>query len=278
MRRKLLASVVAALISGALVGCGGGDEASPNEAVAEAATKTTDEGSSRIAFNASVKYPRRDAVTVSGDGVVDYKRRWARTTYDFSQIFPIPTKMELISRGLIVYVKFPLITNQLGLNKPWAKLDLRVLEGDLGSSVEQLMQLSQADPSQVLDYLATSGRNGVELGAATVRGEDATHYRATVDLRDAAQKAPAQSREQARAAVERLIRLTGRERLPIDVWVGDDLVRRLAMNFDITLTRLLKMTLRLEIDLFDYGVQANIQPPPANQVADVAKIYGYEEG
>src|ERR687894_783100 len=82
MRVRLLPlAVVVALIAG----CGGDDDAS-KEVLTDAASKTTKEGSARIAFRGSSQGGLPQRIEFRGNGVVDNARRIGRLEFDFGSL------------------------------------------------------------------------------------------------------------------------------------------------------------------------------------------------
>jgi hypothetical protein len=62
--------------------------------------------------------------------------------------------------------------------------------------------------------------------------------------------------------------------MPFDVYVDDSgLVRRLAMELAIT-AGAESVTMLMSMDLFDFGVDVNVQAPPAGAVLDVGTALG----
>jgi hypothetical protein len=58
------------------------------------------------------------------------------------------------------------------------------------------------------------------------------------------------------------------------VWVGGDgLVRRIHENFSYAAGGT-QTTTDLTVDLSDFGVTVNVQPPPADQTADIGTLKG----
>jgi hypothetical protein len=64
------------------------------------------------------------------------------------------------------------------------------------------------------------------------------------------------------------------DRVPTDVWVGDDgLVRRMKYTYDMQLSgRPTKTT--MQTDLYDFGADVHISIPPADSVVDITQLVG----
>ena len=289
LRILLLVAVSAVTVAA----CGGGDEVSPDAAVADAATKTTDAGSSRVAFTASMDLPAavsQETLEFSGEGVMNYKARQGRLTYDLSGLLEAAgqetanAEAEIIFDDLVVYMKFDLLTQSLPGGKPWVKIDLNEVAKQQGVNLGQLSQIAQSDPSQALSWLKAVSGNVRDVGEEEVRGVETTHYRLRVDLEKVADRAPAATRADVRASIENLIEQTGRSTIPMDVWVDQDgLLRR--QRFELAFKvpggasgerQEAKMTTR--IDLFDFGVDAEVELPQPDQVNDLAKLLRAQGG
>lgn len=278
MRRGLIALFL--LLAALPLACGGGEQLSPEAAVAEAATKTTEAGSSRVAFEGSVSgggLPQTFQFT--GEGVVDYRSKQVRLTYDMSEVLPGDGRLELVMDGTVMYMKFPqAISSELPGGKAWIKADLQAMGEELGVDLGAFMQLNQGDPAQMLAYLRGASDDVEELGEEDVRGAATTHYRAQINLRKSVEETAGplddETRRTLRESVDRLVEITGVEVIPMDVWIdGEGLARRLAMEFDMKLPEATeKMHMEMSIDFFDFGVEVDVEPPPADEVLDITEL------
>ncbi len=286
MRRAAgLATALAALL---LAACGGGGS-SASEApdgggavLASAAEATREAGSSRVAFTLTTDLPAevaQDPVTFTGEGEFDYTSRSGRVAYDFSDLLATfgqtssePVEMRFLDN--VFYMKFPLLAAFLPGAKEWIEFDLESLGEDAGIDLSQLQQLGQSDPSQALDYLRATGQVE-EVGTEQVDGVETTHYTGTIRLDAVAEQVPADQRDAVREAIEKL-QQSGLEEIPVDVWVdGDDLVRKMSMTYTAKVpvegeTKDASSTVTMEFS--DYGVEVDVQPPPADQVTSLAEL------
>ena len=274
--RGALAVIATAAAVLALAACGGGDEpsAEPGEAVAAAATNTAEADSSKIAFTATFGVPtgvegEATEGALSGEGEFDYENRRGRLTVDLGDLLaeaglPGDASFELLLDENVLYLNFPLLTAFVPDAKEWLKVDLEEAAG-LGGF--DLSQLGGNDPTRYLDYLKATGADVEEVGSEEVRGVETTHYRATVDLNEALELVP----EEQRASVQALID-AGTTLLPLDTWVdGDGLVRRIDVDVPAGESG---ATGNVTMDLFEFGVDVEIEPPPADQVTDVSELEG----
>jgi hypothetical protein len=231
--------------------------------VSSAGAKTSEAESARISFTAT--FTGATSGSMKGDGV--FAKRRGRMTMDLSGLAGSPAgEAEIIFDKLVYYMKLPASSGApLPPGKEWFKLDLAKLGETKGLDLEQLTQLNQSDPSQALDFLRGASDDFHEVGTEQVRGEDTTHFSGTIDLEKVAADAPPDVAEQYRKIAE----LSPSKKVPMDVWVGDDgLVRRL--SFTQTLPG--GSTMTMDEELFDYGTNADVSAPPADEVVDLTEL------
>jgi hypothetical protein len=279
MRRLLLGLLVLATLAASA--CGGSSStssgtvadttASPNaaqSAVASAGSKSADAGSARASFKAT--FTGATSGSMTGEG--EFSNQEGHLTLDMSGLGGGDLfgggQAELIFSNLVYYMKLPEGTNvPLPPGKQWFKIDLQALGQSKGFDLDQLTQLSQSDPSQTLGFLQGASDDFHEVGTEDVRGVSTTHYAGTIDLAKVAENAPSDLAEQYRKLAE----LTPSSKVPMDVWVGDDgLVHKL--SFEQKLADNSSMT--MEEELFDFGADVNVTPPPEDQVVDLTQLLG----
>lgn len=116
---------------------------------------------------------------------------------------------------------------------------------------------STTKPTDVLRRLLSASDEQENLGKDDVHGEEATHYRAQVSLEKLLEQMPADERPEGELAEQ-----FGKGTFPVDIWIDDESrLRRIAMTRS-TGTSKWAMTL----DLFDYGVAVDVEPPPSEQL------------
>jgi hypothetical protein len=158
--------------------------------------------------------------------------------------------------------------------KTWLKLDLTSEAAKQGIDLDALGGSSTQDPAAVLDYLKGAGTSR-EVGTETVNGTQTTRYHVDVDLRKAAAKS---DDPDAKASVEKLIKVAGTATLPIDVWVdAKHLVRREKVVYDATVQGQ-KSSFDLTVDLTKFGVDVDAQAPSADDVVDFSALTGTGSG
>lgn len=264
--RRTLSALVAGLVL-LVPACGNGD-ASPVEIVRAAATRTS-ETSSR--FSMTVEVPGAQGGTITGEGAFDYGDR--RGTFSIG--IPGMGSVDAIMDGLVMYMRFPeQVRAEIPGGKQWIRLDLATLSEKAGVDLSALLQAQQSDPTQTLQFLRGASDDVREVGEEDVRGEPTTHYTATLDLDQAAE----QLEGDARTAYEQAVKRLGTTSLPIDVWIDDE-GRARRMQFTQDMSALMPgqgasgdMSFRME--LFDFGVDVEAEPPPADQVADLGALLG----
>jgi hypothetical protein len=198
MRRLLLALLALTLLGG----CGGGDAS----LLATAVRNTEAAGGAEIAFQMTFPAPAGgQPVVMTGSGVEDLAEQRARIEMQV----PGAGDMELIADGLVMYIHFAALTQELG-GREWMKLDLEHAYESLGIDMGGLGQVGQGTSEQ-LRMLGEVSDGITDEGREQVRGVETTHYSATVDLRESPDD-----------DIEKIIELTGQSEIPVDVWIDDN--------------------------------------------------------
>ncbi len=275
MRARVALLLAVPTLAAALAGCGG--DALALDPVAEAATRTTNTGSARVSFTATVSVGGL-SLAMEGAGAFESRTGSGRLSYriDLPAAAGGETTAEAIfdgSHGFVMYMRMPLLAPQLPPGKAWVKLDLARAGKSLGLDLDSLAQMRQSDPTQALQYL--KGSSAVtELGYDRVRDVFTTHYGLVVDLRKLARQEPGSAR-----AIDKLIDLMGASTFPAEVWVDEQgLLRRMSFS----LTQRVPGTgqifeLQVREDLFDFGVPVSVKPPPAGRVVDLTALAAHAQ-
>jgi hypothetical protein len=274
MRRVLLALQVVALAVG-LTACGG--DALALDPVASAATKTVESGSSRVEFTVAMDVAG-ESVEMTGSGAFDYGEARGEATYRMHVPMLGEVGMDMRMVGTKVFVRLPEALAGAGMTggKEWASVDLAKSLQQAGLGSLDLTQ--QQDPAQTLQYLRAASAGVKEDGSATVRGVETTRYTGRLDFRKALdagleqlELSPAE-RQQARAGMNWMLDQLGGNGVPFEVFVDEDgLLRRMKLNMNMSVEReQVKMTMRM--DYFDFGVDVNVQAPPARDVYDATGL------
>jgi hypothetical protein len=247
MRRFLLALCALTLLSG----CGGGVDAS---LLATAVRNTEAAGGAELAFQWTFHLPGSDQpVVITGSGVEDVKGQRAQITADV----PTAGEMEVIADGFVMYMRFDPLSEMLD-GKDWMKLDLERTNEQLGIEVDSLGQVGQGTAEQ-LQMLEQVSDGVIDEGRELVRGVEATHYSATIDLRRYTGR-----------NIDKLIEITGQSQFPIDVWIDDDeVIRRIEWEQVLG-----QGQARMEIvaEYVRFGVPVDIEIPDDDDVFDATEL------
>jgi hypothetical protein len=170
------------------------------------------------------------------------------------------------------YLRVPLFEMFTG-STDWLSLSAE----ELGTSADRLgLGAGTYDPSKLLESLRGVTGEPEVVGHEEVRGVPTTHYRATLDLSQALDDAPADQRAQIEAALEQLGDLESAV-IPVDIWIDDnDLPRRMAIDMGGAIASLagedVSMTMTLEV--FDYGEAVDIAIPSADETTPLSEVMG----
>jgi hypothetical protein len=295
--RRLTFILILALASLALVACGGGsdgggdgDEAAvstggdaADNILASAATNAAGAGSSKVAFTITTQVPQQEGpITLTGEGAFDYEAKAGQLTYDFGDLLGSlgqggsEEPVEIILDGNVFYMKFALLSSLIPGGKPWIKFDLDSLASQEGIDLSQLQSVNQGDPSQTLEYLRAAG-SVEEVGTEEVRGVETTHYKGVIDLQKAVELAPEETRAQVQQSIDQLKEQSGLTELPVEVWIdGHGLPARIQYSFDGSIvaagTESEDFTTIFSMELYDWGTDVTVEPPPASDVTDVSEL------
>ncbi|HXV58258.1 MAG TPA: hypothetical protein VD704_10360 [Gaiellaceae bacterium] len=247
---------------------GAGPEGASPAALADAALRTAEIGSARVATEVTLTGLAEGDQTFSGEGVFDFERNVGEMTLDVGGAPETGIgSTQLVFQDFVVYYGLP--EGILPAGKRWLRLDLQSVADASGIDFGSLIQGTQADPSQLLLWLAALGPEAEELGEEDVQGVPTTRYRATVDLRRLESQAPEGAGEEWRAYVQSLATRLGTTEVPVEISVdGDGYVRRLRQELPLAGTAGELSTI-VTTDLFDFGVEVDVQAPPAGEVAAI---------
>jgi hypothetical protein len=263
MRRAIL---LAALLAAAAVGVsaltrGGGPSA--RAAVAQAATKTANAGTSRVSI--AVTGAEADPPV---DGVIDYEHGRASLT----ATAPLPSDKEATFTMLVVGTKiYSPLHGAFGSIFPAIKSDKKWLEFDFtrDDTLGTLFIKRLLNPAELVSFLRGASE-AEEVGISEVRGTEAHHYRGTLSLERVIEQQPPEVQAQLRADLEE----AEVKELPFDVWIGDDgLARRLKMG-DWNEASQPPATM----DFYDFGIPVDIEPPAADEVLTADELMKLIDG
>lgn len=295
---------VAAFAVALATGCGGsgntqamaGEPISLQE-LTESATSSADAKSGRFAFDMSMSLPGADeAFAFSGEGAFDAKSERASFSVDMSSFasllgglfagmagpnaagapdFDDPSgwRIEAIQDGTVSYVRFPAMDDQLPAGKSWVRTDESKPGAKQGTDFD-FQQLTNNDPRTMLDFLRAASAEIETVGSEELRGEDTTHYRATIEPREYAKLAPLEKREELQSLVQQMGAQSGLTTIPVEVWLdADGLVRKLSFEFSATQPGSSEQSdASITFELWDYGEDVAIELPPASEVVDASAV------
>ena len=244
--------------------------------VAEAATKTRDAGSSRVALRISVAAPGR-RLSFGAEGAFDYRRNRGTLSYDLSALGGGRGEIRFDER--VLYVHMPELRSMLPEGKSWLKVDVDARARGAGAGPLDLFGGGQ-DPTQLLEYLRSLDAKPTVVGRDRVRGVQTTHYRARLNVAKALEQGlddvPEERRRAAEEQLRAMMETAGLNTLPIDVWVDSDgRLRRLTMRSAVRVPAqqgAANTSFALTIDFFDFGVAVAVEEPPAAATFDATKL------
>jgi hypothetical protein len=297
--------VLLAVAALAVAGCGGAEPSTSSsgepisfEQLSQSASTSAGATSGRFSFDVSMTFPGADEpFALSGEGAFDKPSKRASFAVDMSSFarllgglfaglagpgadgmpdFEDPTgwKIEVVQDGEVGYVRFPAFDERLPAGKSWIRAEKGEKAG--GFELDELEQFAQTDPRELLEALQAVTSDVDVVGTESLRGAEVTHYRAVIEPKDLAAKAPKDQREQAESLIDEITSQSGVGEIPVDVWIdATGLVRKLAMTAAATdpgTSQSSEMTISFEI--WDYDEPVEIELPPASEVVDASAVRG----
>jgi hypothetical protein len=128
---------------------------------------------------------------------------------------------------------------------------------------------SPTKPTDVLTRVLLASEENMELGKEAVRETETTHYRARVDLQKLVKQLPESERPEGDIG-----QLWGARFVPVEIWIDDESRLR---RIEFTQGDEDESSVKTTVDLFDYGVEFDVEPPPADELiseADFDKLTG----
>jgi hypothetical protein len=285
LRRAFLVvlSLIALLASSVVaIGCGSDDLSS--ESVAEAAEKTRDEGTAKIAFTiraSGLDLPQE--MTVRGSGITALDELTMDVTMDLGPLLANAgvegdgeTRIIVLARD--VYVRIPSVDGfELPGGKTWVAANVPQILGRMGIDAEGLGALITVTPSSWLRALGQADKLE-QVGEKEIDGAATTHYRGKLTLEDSLAALPADRRKRAKKAVDELLAQAGEKdtATPTDIWVDEDgRIRRMTQRTKIPAqdgTPPGEMT--MTFDYSDFGTELSIGAPKPDETFDATQALG----
>ena len=262
----LIVGVVAAtlLVVGIVVAASGSDDSDtkvkdPIALLSSAPDALRDKGSAHLKATMAMQVAGHDVSFVM-DGATEFAtNRGTFTMSVFGQTF------DFVSDGETVYVHLPEMLRGSSTAE-WVAIPAKA--GGFTGTMDSTTGFLEA-----LRGVAGDVR---EVGTEDVNGVSTTHYQATIDLQKALDAVPDAQREQARAGLDQL----GTGSMPVDVWLSSDGIPvRMVLTMDAPQGAGLLggSTMRMTLDLTDFGAPVDVQVPPEDQVQrmdDPSKLGG----
>jgi hypothetical protein len=120
-------------------------------------------------------------------------------------------------------------------------------------------------PTDVLTRALLASEGNEELGKEDIRGEETTHYRARVNLKELVKQVPANERPP-----DELMQQFGGPVVPVDLWIdGDSRLRKIVISRpEIVEGDSTSPALTRTVELYDYGVEVDVQPPEGELISE----------
>jgi hypothetical protein len=215
-------------------GCGSA-EATRESVVADTAEKTAAAGSSRIALLVDGKQ--------LGTAAFDYERE--------SGIAEVDGDVQIIYTPKATYTSLGAIRPEAGDKKRWVEYEF---SGDSRGPFYPL----PGHPSDLLGFLqAASDVEKIDTGEE--RGVEVTRYRARLDVERALQQLPEGERDTSRQMIRQYWPDAAKAGIPFELAIDGE-----------SRLRLVSLTIpedeALVVEFYDYGVEVDAKPPPADEV------------
>jgi hypothetical protein len=298
--RRLLALFALVGAVAVLGGCGGAAgalEALTLEQLTEAAATSAEAPSGRFELSMEMTYPGlATPFAFTGEGAFDTEAERASFSFDLSSLAglfggllgglggadapdfgnPAAWKIDGVQDGAVVYVRFPAIAGELPAGKTWVRVDSATAGKAAGFDLSELDQFTGEDPRTLLDFFKAVSGEIETVGSEELRGVTTTHYRATIDLRNYDRLVPPAERKELSDMLGDLVEQAGLSEMPFDVWLDDEgYVRKVAATFSASPPgQSGAFEASLAFELYDYGADVDIEPPPADQVVDASALPG----
>jgi hypothetical protein len=275
-RRRLWLGALFALVAvGAIVyfATRGGSDGLAPISVAAAAERTSAEPGGSIETEITYTVAgESDSVVAKGAGTFDSRSGLARIELNVQGPDGSPVKVVTISDEKTAFVSSAVLSEQLPPGKAWLGM-----EPLLGRDPTTALSAGGGAKGS-LEMLRAVGDDVERVGEETVRGENSTHYKASVDLaREAKTFAAKGDAGLARLYKEIASRIAGP--IAVEVWIGvGGLVRRERLLERVPTEDGKTLELHLAIEFFDFAPHPDIKPPAQDLVLDYTPVLRAELG
>jgi hypothetical protein len=244
--------------------------------LAEAAHRTSEYPGARLTFEGRLDVPGAGTVlTMEGHGEYNGATGLSRIVLDMDP--PAEVASQFLGGRIQI--------EQLGEERPGTVMSYTrsVAFGPLPGGAQWLKidqsehvdaQMQSFDPRDQLEMLRSTD-DFRRVGAQRVRGAPTTRYRATIDYRDEIERLRDEGQDSAAETLEKVVAANdGADSEPVEAWVaGDKTIRRLRMWVPFSMGMWPKgTTILLTLELYDFGIEPEIDLPDESQVFDATEI------
>jgi hypothetical protein len=244
---------VVALLVGVFVVLGDDDEATIDDPVAlisSAPDAAREAGTARMTMRTEMSGDGM-SVDMNGEGLVDFVT--GATSFEMSMM---GMSFEMRMLDSTMYMRMPGVVELPG-GAEWIAMPITIAGNALGGPMTP-------GGTGFLDSLRAVSSDIEALGTSDVNGVEAHGYRFVIDVTAAMEQVPDQYREDVDAALSQLEGM-GMSEMPTEVWVTDG---GLPVREVITMTSSL-FDMELTMDWTDFGVDVDIEAPPADTTLTV---------
>lgn len=178
-------------------------------------------------------------------------------------------EMEVRTIGDTSYIRFPFFALFLGAQTEWISAPA---EEGLDASGGFAGGATPGNPADFLDAFDDANGTAEEVGRETIRGVDTTHYLVVFDMEELLENATPEERSQIEAQGPLPI-----DELPMDLWISDDglvykyVIELVGSDLDLPADESFE-SMTMEFEMFDYGEDIVIEPPPADEVTEMENL------
>jgi hypothetical protein len=229
-----------------------------------------------VEIRTDVEVPELGPITIVATGGVDERQGHMSMEMDMAPMFAavaeqsgesLPPEasepMQVIVVGDDFYLHMPILESMTGPG--WFHGRMSDMAGSAGAFTG-----GGTDPAAMLDMLRGIADDLRELGQDKVRGVPVEGYAGTISVDDALAEVPPDDR----ARLELQLDTVGGTDIDVEVWVDEDgLPRRLVLELGEALAATgLEGTMRMTMDLFDYGRPVEVTPPPPEETIPMSEL------